>query len=122
MCVCVCVILRYASAKNALQENLDDDKKKPLSGVDTNSVSNYHEGKAVYISESDLYDLILRRKLPAAKSFKKWVTFEILKVKEMWKAQGQVAEGNKAWKFDGIKVHIKLDGDRNNDFVGEMCV
>ena len=36
-------------------EHLDDDEKKPLSGLGPISGPNYYEGKAVYISESGLY-------------------------------------------------------------------
>ena len=39
-------------------------------------MSNYHEGKAVYISEPEMYQLIFGSKLLAAKQFKKWVTPE----------------------------------------------
>ena len=55
-------------------EHLDEDEKKPLSGLTPNSRVHYLKGKAVYISESELYSLILRSKLPVEKSSKKWVT------------------------------------------------
>ena len=55
-------------------EHLDEDEKKPLSALTHNSGVNYHKGKAFYISESGLYSLILRSKLPAEKSSKKRVT------------------------------------------------
>ena len=42
------------------------------------STLTYNKGKAVYISESCLYGLILRSRLPAAKSFKKSVTADVL--------------------------------------------
>ena len=49
-----------------------------MSKVITNSVITYSKGKAVYISESGLYSLIFKSKLPAAKTFKKWVKSEVL--------------------------------------------
>ena len=55
----VCKILGYVNAKKASQELLDEDGKKSLSELGPISVSNYHQGKAVYISESCLYSLIL---------------------------------------------------------------
>ena len=55
----------------------------------SNSVITYKEGKTVYVSESGLYNLTVRSKLPAAKSFKKWVTSEMPKVKEMWKRRDE---------------------------------
>ena len=66
--------MRYTDSTEVLWEHLDEDEKKPLLGLGPISGSNYHEGKAVYISESGLYGLILKNRLPAAKSFKKWVT------------------------------------------------
>ena len=38
----------------------------------------YHDGKAIWINESGLYSLILRSNKPAARTFKKWVTAEVL--------------------------------------------
>ena len=49
-----------------------------MSKVITNSVITYNEGKAVHISESGLYSLIFKSKLPAAKTSKKWVKSEVL--------------------------------------------
>ena len=51
-----------------LWEHLDYDEKKPLSEVTPNSGVNYHKGKTVYISGSGPYSLILRSRLPAARS------------------------------------------------------
>ena len=77
--------LGYSNIKKALQKILDPDgktnkqtKKQPLLGLGPSVGFNYHDhfaaqheqGKAVYISESGLYSLIFKSKLPAAKSFK----------------------------------------------------
>ena len=50
----------YSNTNDALRENVEDEDKKSLKELDSKSKSNYHEGKAVYINESGLYDLILR--------------------------------------------------------------
>ena len=74
----------YSNMKKALQKILDPDEKKktkkkqPLLGLGPSAGFSYHDhlaaqheqGKAVYISESGLYSLIFKSKLPAAKSFK----------------------------------------------------
>ena len=93
----------------------------PISGP------NYHEGKAVYISESGLYILVLRSKLRAAKSFKKWVTDTLmLGLKEqkerMVTNSSERSTTNRARKFDGKEVNIKLDADRKEWFCGkDVC-
>ena len=48
--------------------------KKSLKELGPKSGPNYHEGKAIYINESGVYDLVLRSKLPSAKAFKRWKT------------------------------------------------
>ena len=42
----------------ALREHLDEDEKKSVSELGPISGPNYHEGKAVFISESGLHSLI----------------------------------------------------------------
>ena len=80
--------------------------------VFTNPVS-HNAGKAVYISESGLYSLVLKSRLPAAKSFRKWVKTEFPRVKKVWKAWGLVQkEEDKIWK----QVGIKLDADKKERF------
>ncbi|RGF90484.1 phage repressor protein/antirepressor Ant [Ruminococcus sp. AM54-1NS] len=70
----VAEILGYTKARNAIARHVDDDDKKdaPFQGV--------LGGKQTMtiINESGLYSLILGSKLPKAKTFKRWVTSEVL--------------------------------------------
>ena len=70
----VAEILGYAKARNAIARHVDDDDKNdaPFQGVlgGTQTVT--------IINESGLYSLILGSKLPKAKTFKRWVTSEVL--------------------------------------------
>ena len=43
--------------------------------VAVDSTTSYNEKKAVYITESGVYNLISRSSIVSAKQFKKWVTF-----------------------------------------------
>ena len=69
---------------------------------------------------------MLESKLPAAKSFKRWVASKFPKVKEIWKTgRGQLAQAdsNKICEFDGKEVDIKLDANRKEWFCGKMgCI
>lgn len=69
----VAEILGYAKARNAIARHVDDDKNDaPFQGVlgGTQTVT--------IINESGLYSLILGSKLPKARTFKRWVTSEVL--------------------------------------------
>lgn len=70
----VAEILGYTKARNAIARHVDDDDKNdaPFQGV--------LGGKQTMtiINESGLYSLILGSKLPKAKTFKRWVTSEVL--------------------------------------------
>jgi prophage antirepressor-like protein len=71
-------------------DRLDSDEKMCLedlynmkgraAGVElfNSSTLGYHDKKAIYISESGLYSLILGSKNPEAKPFKRWITHEVL--------------------------------------------
>ena len=71
-------------------------------------------------SESGLYSLIFKSRLPAAKQFKKWVTSELPLLKEKWKSQELVVAKNedtqKVWKFDEKDVDIVVDKDKKEWF------
>ena len=56
----VCAILGYKKSNEKIQEHLDQDERKPLSELTPGAGVNYHQGKAVYVSESGLYSLIFR--------------------------------------------------------------
>lgn len=67
--------LGYAKTQNAISIHVDDEDK--TSALIQGTGSNY-KSKTVLINESGVYSLILSSKLPNAKSFKRWVTAEIL--------------------------------------------
>ncbi|HHJ40072.1 MAG: hypothetical protein AXA67_02190 [Methylothermaceae bacteria B42] len=77
----VCDVLGLQNPTKAL-EILDDDERKILTireGTPGNPNVNV-------ITESGLYALILRSRKPAAKAFRKWVTFEVLPAMTEWLA------------------------------------
>ena len=65
--------LGYSDPQKAIRMHVDDDDK--LTGQIVVSGQNR---KAIVINESGLYALILSSKLPQAKTFKRWVTSEVL--------------------------------------------
>lgn len=67
--------LGYAKPENAIANHVDNEDKTTtlIQGTGSNYKSN-----AVCINESGLYSLIMSSKLPSAKSFKRWVTSEVL--------------------------------------------
>ena len=69
----VAVALGYSDPQKAIRMHVDDDDK--LTGQIVVSGQNR---KAIVINESGLYALILSSKLPQAKTFKRWVTSEVL--------------------------------------------
>jgi prophage antirepressor-like protein len=68
----VCRVLDLTNASKAVS-SLDDDEK----GV-TNSYTLGGEQEVLTVSESGLYALIFRSRKPQAKTFRKWVTSEVL--------------------------------------------
>ena len=68
----VCRVLGLGNPAEAVR-SLDDDEKD-ISNADTLGGPQ----RAVVISESGLYALILRSRKPAALKFRKWVTGEVL--------------------------------------------
>ena len=68
--------LGYVDAKRAILQHIDDDDKQILRGQNT-TFEIPNRGLTI-INESGLYSLIVSSKLPTAKSFKRWVTSEIL--------------------------------------------
>jgi len=70
----VAAILGYEKARNALAKHVDGDDALKW-GV-TDSLGRTQ--KTTVINESGLYCLIFSSKLPQAKSFKRWVTSEVL--------------------------------------------
>jgi prophage antirepressor-like protein len=83
----VCKVLEYENIKDALQKLIPSKYKQPLNkilnislGCDQhpNSDVGYHKGKAVYINEAGLYELIFNSKMEKARKFKDWVFEEVL--------------------------------------------
>lgn len=68
----VCYILEYRTASDALR--ILDDEEKLLRKI----VVAGQNREVNFLTESGLYSLILRSNKPEAKSFKKWVTAEVL--------------------------------------------
>ena len=68
----VCEVLGISKHRDAMSR-LDDDERRPVT-VDTLG----GRQQATAISESGLYSLILRSNKPEAKTFKKWITSDVL--------------------------------------------
>ncbi|MDD0943619.1 BRO-N domain-containing protein [Xylella fastidiosa] len=69
----VCTALGYRNPSKAIADHLDDDERSNEQ-LDRSRMGS----KAVIISESGLYALILRSRKPEARKFAKWVTSEVL--------------------------------------------
>lgn len=73
----VCRVLGHTNPTVALQM-LDDDEraKQSLGQVSANGVVQNRESNI--ISESGLYQLVIRSNVPGAKKFKRWITHEVI--------------------------------------------
>jgi len=69
----ICKILGYVEARQTI-ERLDDDEKK-LDGI---TDSSGQKRKTWMVNEFGLYSLILTSTKPEAKTFKRWITHEVL--------------------------------------------
>jgi prophage antirepressor-like protein len=65
-------VLGYTNPQKAIRDHVDDEDKTLNETFTVNGTSPW------LINESGLYSLILSSKLPSAKSFKHWVTSEVL--------------------------------------------
>ena len=78
----VATCLGYGDAPQPLRKNVDEEDKmtyeKLTEGVVCETPPSNQQPHEVYINESGLYCLILRSSKPQAKSFKHWVTSEVL--------------------------------------------
>lgn len=70
----ICNALGYSNSRDALSKHVDVDDVAKCDTID--SLGRLQE--TTFVSESGLYSLIFGSKLPNAKSFKKWVTSEVL--------------------------------------------
>lgn len=73
----VCDVLEHSNHKVAVQM-LDDDERGVRKVYPLNGKGGIQE--AIIINESGLYNLIFRSNKPEAKTFRKWVTSEVLPV------------------------------------------
>lgn len=69
----ICQVLGIANHKDALGR-LDEDERCGVGITDPLG----RQQEATFINESGLYSLIMQSRKPEAKSFKKWVTSEVL--------------------------------------------
>ena len=69
----VAEILGYTNPSKAIADHVDDEDK-----LNNETLSSLGQRGGWLINESGLYSLILTSKLPKAKAFKRWVTFEVL--------------------------------------------
>lgn len=76
----VATILGYQNPRDALHKHVDDDDKCKIGEISTVAFCDTYQIKKniVFINESGLYSLVLRSKLETAKSFKRWVTKDVL--------------------------------------------
>lgn len=70
----VCTALGYANARDAIKLHVDAEEVVKCYPLSTKG----GKQSATYINESGLYALIFGSTLPAAKTFKRWVTSEVL--------------------------------------------
>lgn len=73
----VCRVLEIGNPRQAVR-SLDDDEKMTVSSSDGHSGMRGGAQSYNIISESGLYALIFKSRKPQAKSFRKWVTSEVL--------------------------------------------
>lgn len=68
----VAKILGYSNPQKALRDNVDEEDKTVNHQFTVNGTM------GMLISESGLYNLVIRSKLPSAKRFRRWITSEVL--------------------------------------------
>lgn len=69
----VAAALGYANASKAISDHVDEDDK-----LNNESLSSLGQRGGWLINESGLYSLIMSSKLPEAKSFRRWITHEVI--------------------------------------------
>ena len=74
--------LGYEKTCNAILKHVDDDDMSILENIrrrpQIRAPFKNEQGGSIFINESGLYSLIFRSKLESAKSFKRWVTKDVL--------------------------------------------
>lgn len=67
--------LGYSDIRKTLKRRADDDDKENMKNLNTDMRGH---PETIYVNESGMYSLILSSRLQTAKTFKKWVTSEVL--------------------------------------------
>ena len=74
--------LGYEKTRNAILKHVDDDNKSILEdlrrGPQIRAPFKNEQGGSIFINESGLYSLIFGSRLESARSFKRWVTKDVL--------------------------------------------
>ena len=73
----VAEVLGYSNISDALSTHVDEDDKRLIQKSENATFQIPNRGMTV-INESGLYSLVLSSKLPTAKTFKRWITGEVL--------------------------------------------
>lgn len=73
----VAEVLGYSNISDALSSHVDEDDKRLIQKSENATFQIPNRGMTV-INESGLYSLVLSSKLPTAKTFKRWITGEVL--------------------------------------------
>ena len=77
----VATILGYVNTSKSIQKHVEVEDKLNRGQINNPPIAGGFKGNEsnqVFINESGIYSLILRSKLESAKSFKKWITSEVL--------------------------------------------
>ena len=100
----IATVLGYVNSRKAIGDHVDDDDKMKIGEVSKGNETLRLPGNSkntVFINESGLYSLILRSEKPQAKTFKKWVTSEVLpKIRKTgsYSALGHYSSNDISWK------------------------
>jgi prophage antirepressor-like protein len=66
-------VLGYTNPNEAIQDHVDDEDK-----LNSKTLSSLGQRGGWFVNESGMYSLILRSNKPEAKTFKRWITHEVL--------------------------------------------
>lgn len=98
-------ILGYTNASKALADHVDSEDK-----LNNDSLLSLGQRGGWLINESGLYSLIISSKLPTAKSFKRWVTSEVLPT---IRKTGTYSIPKNA-KIDNVNIEVSVDHTEYN--------
>ena len=74
----VAKVLGYVKTRNAILKHVDCNDKTNLMSLDVSLELVNYQGSSIFINEFGLYSLIFGSKLSTTRSFKKWVTTDLL--------------------------------------------